>query len=102
MATYFLVEYANGPAWDPGKPRREQLGWDDHAAFVDGLAEQGVVRLAGPVGDGADEYALVVASAASEPALRQRLEEDPWLGSILTIRSLKPWTIWGGSNAGSW
>src|SRR6266540_3821404 len=52
MADYFLVEIARGPAWDHSRRRREQAGWDGHVAFMDGLTEEGVVVLGGPVGDG--------------------------------------------------
>jgi hypothetical protein len=38
VADYFLVERAKGAAWDHGKPRLEQAGWDAHAAFMDALA----------------------------------------------------------------
>ncbi len=42
---YFLVTEILGPEWDRSRPRREQLGWDAHAAFVDSLADQGAVVL---------------------------------------------------------
>ena len=52
MADYFLVKHVPGPAWDPARPRREQDGWDEHAAFMDGLVAEGVIVLGGPVGAG--------------------------------------------------
>jgi uncharacterized protein len=94
VADYFLVEQAKGPAWDHGKPRREQAGWDAHAAFVDALAEEGFVVLGGPIGDGDGENALLVVAAESEAAIRDRLAEDPWSADLLTIVSVRPWSIW--------
>jgi hypothetical protein len=43
---YFLVTEIPGPDWNRSRPRREQLGWDAHAAFLDSLADQGAVASA--------------------------------------------------------
>jgi uncharacterized protein YciI len=94
VADYFLVEQARGPAWDHSKPRREQAGWDAHAAFVDALAEEGVVVLGGPIGAGDGENALLVVDAGSEAEIRARLAEDPWADGMLTIESVRPWSVW--------
>jgi uncharacterized protein YciI len=109
MADYYLVEQARGPAWDPSRRLREQAGWDEHAAFIDALAEQGVIVLGGPLGEVAgevtgDDVALLVVAAGSEAATRARLADDPWAGTVLTMASVRPWTVWvrggtGGSPA---
>jgi uncharacterized protein YciI len=91
---YFLVREARGPAWDPARARREQDGWGDHAAFVDGLVEEGVLVLGGPVGDVDGEHAVVVACAESEEDVRRRLADDPWADTVLRIESIEPWTLW--------
>jgi uncharacterized protein YciI len=93
-ADYYLVERANGPAWDYSRGRREQAEWDDHAAFMDALADEGFVVLGGPVGGGDGEYNLLVIKARGEAEIRARLAADPWEGSILTISSVKPWSVW--------
>lgn len=94
MADYYLVEQARGPGWDRSRRRREQVGWDEHAAFMDALVEEGVVVLGGPVGDGDGENALLVVAVDSEAAIRARLAEDPWASDMLTIESVRPWSIW--------
>jgi uncharacterized protein len=94
VADYFLVERAKGPAWDHGKPRREQGGWDAHAAFIDALAEEGFVVLGGPIGEGDGDNALMVVAAESEAAVRARLAEDPWGEDMLTFESVRPWSVW--------
>jgi uncharacterized protein YciI len=94
VADYFLVERAKGPAWDHSKPRREQAGWDAHAAFMDALAEQRFVVLGGPIGEGDGDNALLVVDAASEAAIRARLADDPWGEDMLTIESIRPWSVW--------
>lgn len=91
---YFLIREARGPAWDPARGRREQDGWDEHAAFVDALVDEGVLVLGGPVGELDGEYALVVAWAESEDEVRRRLADDPWTGTVLRIESIEPWTLW--------
>ena len=94
MADHWLVEEAKGPAWDPACGRREQAGWDEHAAFMDALADEGFAVLGGPIGEGDGEIVLLVVAAGDEDAVRARLAEDPWMEAILTIASIRPWTIW--------
>ena len=91
---YFLVELVNGPGYDRTRPRREQRGWAEHAAFMDGLVEEGLVVLGGPVGDVDRDHVVVVSDAHSEEAIRARLADDPWMEDILAIQSVRPWTIW--------
>jgi uncharacterized protein YciI len=94
MADYYLVELARGPAWDHSRRRREQAGWDEHAAFMDELTEEGIVLLGGPVGEGDGENTLLVVDVDSEAAIRARLADDPWADSMLTIASVQPWSVW--------
>jgi uncharacterized protein YciI len=94
VADYFLVERAKGPAWDHSRRRREQDGWEAHAAYMDVLADEGVAVLAGPIGEGDGENALLIAEADSEAALRARLADDPWSYDMLTIESVRPWSVW--------
>jgi hypothetical protein len=94
VADYFLVERAKGPAWDHSRSRREQAGWDEHAAFTDALAEEGFVVLGGPIGEGDGENALLVVDAKDEATIRARLAEDPWPEDLLTIESIRPWSVW--------
>jgi uncharacterized protein YciI len=94
MARYFLVRETCGPAWDPARGRREQEGWDEHAAFMDKLVEDGFVFLGGPVGDVDVGDPLLVVEAEDEAAVTARLAQDPWIGTVLTIRSIEPWTVW--------
>lgn len=94
MADYFLVKHVPGPAWDRSRPRREQDGWGEHAAFMDGLTAEGVIVLGGPVGAGDGDYALLVVDAQSEAAIRARLAADPWADGILRVESVEPWSVW--------
>ncbi len=92
---YFLVERGQGPDWDFTRGRREQRGWDEHAAFMEALAGEGCVVLGGPVGADVDRgVVLLVLAAESEAEARARLAEDPWEGDLLFTRSVEPWRVW--------
>jgi uncharacterized protein YciI len=61
---------------------------------MDALAEEGMVILGGPVGEGDGEDTVLVVAAASEGAIRARLADDPWGTEMLTIVSVEPWSVW--------
>jgi hypothetical protein len=89
----FAVTHVYGPNWDLTRPRREQDAWDEHAAFMDALVEDGFVLLGGPIGDG--ERVMLVVEAAGDHEVVARLAADPWKPmGILEIGSIEPWTIW--------
>jgi uncharacterized protein YciI len=90
---YHLIRLAPGPAWDPACSRREQAGWSEHAAYMDTLAAHGVVVLGGPVGDEDCDTVLVV-EAFDRAAALAMLGADPWLGTVLSLKSVEPWSIW--------
>ena len=69
-------------------------GWDEHAAFMDGLAEEGFVVLGGPIGEGDGENTMLVIDASDEASVRARLADDPWPEEMLTIESIRSWSIW--------
>jgi uncharacterized protein YciI len=94
MADYFLVKRVPGPDWDHSRRRREQVGWDDHAAFMDALAAEGLVVLGGPVGEGDGDHALLVVDADNEATIRARLAADPWSERMLATASIEPWSVW--------
>ena len=94
MPDYFLVRQKRGPEWDYSRGRREQDGWDEHAAFMDALVDEGVIKLGGPVGDVNGDETLLVVDVESEDVIRGRLATDPWAGTLLTVVSVEPWTVW--------
>ena len=61
---------------------------------MDGLVDEGVVVLGGPVGEGDGEDSLLVVDLANEAAIRDLLAGDPWVDEMLTIKSIEPWSIW--------
>jgi uncharacterized protein YciI len=89
----FAVRLAHGPGWDPSRQIRDQDAWDEHAAFMDGLVEEGFIILGGPVGEG--EQTLHVVEAADETEIEARLAEDPWASAgLLRIAAIEPWALW--------
>jgi uncharacterized protein YciI len=89
----FAVRLVHGPGWDSSRQIRDQEAWDEHAAFMDGLVDDGLVILGGPVGDG--EQTLHVVEAKDENDIRARLAEDPWAcAGLLQIAAIEPWALW--------
>lgn len=92
--TYFVVINEAGPAWDDTRPMREQKGWTEHAAFMDGLESERLVILAGPLKGYSKHRAMLVVNAPSENSLRKRLAEDPWMRTgILRNIQFYPWEV---------
>jgi uncharacterized protein YciI len=98
VAGYFLVRHARGPAWNPARGRREQAGWNEHAAFIDRLSEAGKILLGGPAGDINGQHTVLVVHADSEHDARAMFTDDPWSDSVLRIEHVEPWTLWIGAD----
>ena len=91
MAMFHVVLTRSGPEWNPSLPLEQQSGWDEHAAFMDGLVAAGLIVLGGPL---SDEHRVVhVFEAESKEAIRATLARDPWSGTHLEVDSIDPWTI---------
>jgi len=88
---YLVILRRSGPDYDHAKPLEEQLGWDEHAAFMDGLVDDGVIVLGGVLGD--EIRTAHVVRASSEEEVRATFGRDPWSGSHLAVDSIDPWTI---------
>jgi uncharacterized protein YciI len=89
----FAVRLVHGPHWDSSRQIRDQEAWDEHAAFMDGLVDDGFVILGGPVGDG--EQSLHVIEAADEREIKARFAEDPWASAgLLQIGTIESWALW--------
>jgi uncharacterized protein YciI len=88
---FLVVLRRSGPEWDPAKPLEEQSGWPEHAAFMDGLVDDGFIVLGGPLAD--EKRTAHVVEAESEEAVRAKFARDPWSGSHLEVGSIDGWTI---------
>lgn len=82
-----------GEHWNAGLPMRQQEQWEEHAAFMDALADDGFVLLGGPLGEGEKKFLLIIA-AESEHAIEARFADDPWTPlRLLRTASVEPWEI---------
>jgi uncharacterized protein YciI len=90
---YFFCTLLHGPSWDDSRGIRAQDGWEPHAAFMDGLVDDGFLIVGGPVGAG--HYTAHLIESGDAAAVRARLAEDPWaVDGHLTLGTLEPWLLW--------
>jgi uncharacterized protein YciI len=92
----FVAVSEVGPNRDPSKGVREQPFWDEHAAFIDQLVEEGFIFMGGPLLDerGMPEGALLILKAEDENEVREKLKNDPWFHKgILKLESVTRWEI---------
>ena len=76
----------------------EQERWDDHAAFLDGLAAEGFVVLGGPLSDSSKFMHVVDAAGGDE--VHARLAADPWEPmELLRTTQVERWEILLGKSS---
>jgi hypothetical protein len=88
---FLVILRRSGPDYDHSKSLEQQSGWLEHAAFMDGLVDDGFIVLGGVLGD--EVRTAHAVEAASESEVRETLARDPWSGSHLVVDSIDPWTI---------
>ena len=89
---YFVLRLERGGPWDWSRGMREQDGWDAHAAFMDGLVEEGKIVLGGPLED--ERYTMHIIEASSEQGVRDLFATDPWwVNGMLSPVSVERWEI---------
>ena len=98
--SYYAVTRNAGPGWTDGKGAFEQPGASDHAAFMNTLAEEGLVLFAGPLA-GSEQgriRVLLIADAPSEADIHRRLADDPWeLTRRVVTTGVEPWNLFVGA-----
>jgi len=93
MKNTFVILWAHGPSWVPGKTVREQPYWDEHATFMDRLFENGMVVLGGPFADATGSLVIVEAES-SEQEVADLFARDPFaVHGIFALNSLKQWLL---------
>ena len=79
---------------------REQEKWPEHVEFINAVADEGFLVVAGPYGDGNPYRALLVVSADDEVQAAARFEDDPWTTvGVLETKSVEPWNVLVGEFA---
>ena len=90
--TYFAVTRERGDNWNHALPMRQQEKWDEHAVFMDALADEGFIVLGGPLDDG--RKVLLIIKAESRQVIEARLADDPWTPmGLLRIAKVERWEI---------
>lgn len=88
----WVVRVQRGGPWDWSKDMRQQAGWDGHAAYMDGIFDEGWLLLAGPIAG--DKETMWVVQAQSEDEVRKRMKDDPWSrNGMLTPTRIERWDI---------
>jgi uncharacterized protein YciI len=88
---FFVVTRRSGPEWQASLPLEQQSGWIEHAAFMEGLVDEGFIVLGGPLSD--EQRVVLAIEADSADTVRATLARDPWHETHLRIDSIDPWTI---------
>ena len=94
MNVYAVTREA-GPGWaDGGIAAQGELR--DHADYMNALAADGLLLMAGPVAGTERGRAriLLVMAANSEAEIHRRLADDPWsTAGRLTVTAVEPWNL---------
>jgi uncharacterized protein len=97
---YFAVIREQGARWDPSRAMREQDYWPEHVDFINGVADEGFLLLAGPLGDGNPYRAMLIVNAEDEVEVSTRIEADPWTtAGVLETRAIDRWEVLVGEFA---
>jgi uncharacterized protein YciI len=91
MRERLVVRFRAGPTWASGSVR-EQPGWAEHAAFVDGLVESGAMVMGGPFADNSGSLVLLEGVDAAEA--RRLLADDPFLhNGVFELVEIRAWNV---------
>jgi uncharacterized protein YciI len=96
----FAVTREAGPSWTDGKGAFDQPAVNDHAAFMNALANEGFVLFAGPLAGSEHDRirVLLIAEAADETDIHHRLADDPWERTQRVVTtSVEPWNLLVGA-----
>ena len=97
----FAVTRTAGPSWADGKGTFEQPDVNEHAAFMNDLADDGFLLFAGPLAGSEHDRirVLLIAEAASEADVHRRLADDPWARTQrLVTTSVESWNLLVGAD----
>ena len=98
MSHYAVIREA-GPGWiDGGIAAQPDVA--AHAAFMNDLADEGLVVLAGPLAgtENGRLRALLIMEANTEGEIRERLADDPWVHTDrLALTRIEPWQLMVGA-----
>jgi uncharacterized protein YciI len=97
--TAFAVEREAGRGWTAGGIF-DQPAVNEHATFMNALADEGFVLFGGPLAGSEDGRVrvLLIVEAESEVEVRRRLADDPWVhAEQLVTTSIERWNVIAGA-----
>ena len=98
--SYFAVIRQAGSAWIEGKGAFDQPAVMEHSAFMNRLADEGMVLFAGPLAGSelGRIRVLLIMDVNGEDEIHTRLAEDPWThAQRLVTSSIEPWNLFVGA-----
>jgi uncharacterized protein YciI len=98
VSTFAVIREA-GRGWGTGGIY-DQPAVNEHATFMNALADEGFLLLAGPVAgtERGRVRVLLIVDADGEDEIHRRLADDPWVsGAQLVTVSAEPWQILVGA-----
>jgi uncharacterized protein YciI len=94
MSLYCVIREAGPGFLDGGIAGQPDVA--DHVAFMNALADEGRVLVAGPLAgtEAGRLRAMLIMSAEDEDEIRSCLDDDPWvLADRLVLTSIEPWNV---------
>jgi uncharacterized protein YciI len=87
-----VVRWRAGPAWTSGPPE-EQVGWEEHAVFIDGLVERGIFVMGGPYADFSGSHTLL--ESVDEDEARELVLQDPFVANgVFVLDDVRAWNVY--------
>jgi uncharacterized protein len=87
-----LVRFGAGPTWVGGPPD-DQLGWDEHADFVDDLVARGTMVMGGPLADYSGSVSILEGVTAEEA--RSIVSADPFVqNGVFVLEDVRAWNVY--------
>ena len=98
MSTFAVIREA-GPGWRDGGIH-QQSAVDEHAAFMNALADSGFLLFAGPLAgtEHGRVRVLLIVNADDADEIHRQLADDPWATTeqLVTVK-IEPWQILVGA-----
>jgi uncharacterized protein YciI len=89
---FSVLQFDPGPRYEHGRSPREQPCWDEHAAFIDDLAAQGRIVLAGPFADWTG--ALLIVRGAVDEVTAIWMADPFVIEGVFGPPRVRPWLLW--------
>src|SRR3954466_7305746 len=87
-----VVRWRPGPARACGASQGKD-GWDEHAAFIDGLIEREIFVMGGPYADNSGSHTLLEGVSVDEA--RELVLQDPLVANdVLGLEDVRAWNVY--------